>query len=181
MAFTFTVEDGTGVAGANAYATTAQVDDYFAGVGGNTTWTASGTTQKQAAIVEATRYAEQRFRGRCKGIRMSEEQGLSWPRDSAFVDGVELDDQVPPTLINAIAEYAVRARSSSLLTDSPATTGGILEEEVKVGPIEERIKYAESGTRSSQSGLVSDTKLPEYPAGDLWIEPLLQPSGRSYR
>jgi hypothetical protein len=181
MAFVFTVENGTGVVGANAYALVTFVDDYFAGIGGDTVWTTSGGPQKQQAIVAATRYIEQRFSRYWIGTRGTEAQGLSWPRIGAFVDGFERNEEVPVEVKNATAEYAVRARVDPLVSDTPATQGDVVEESVTVGPVSQSKRYAEGGSPPSTSGLVPGDKIQSYPAADMWLEPLLRLSGRSYR
>ena len=103
---TITVEDGTGLTGADAYISVEDADTYFLAIG-DTTWSAADTTAKEQAIVQATRYMEKRFGNKWKGIIASSTQALGWPRDYVYDErGTELDDQVPTALANACAEYA---------------------------------------------------------------------------
>lgn len=186
MAFTFTVEDGTGLAAANAYVSVSFCNDYHSGRG-HSGWSGS-TTKKQQAIVRATDYVDKRFGRRFRGTRLYKAQGLEWPRLDAFDNDEFLlngDDNVPRQLQKAIAEYALRAlelingTGADLVPDGSSGSGEIKRETVKVDVIEETIEYAaNSSTRAGQSGLVSDSGIPEYPAADLWIEELLQPTGR---
>ena len=57
----FTVEDGTGVAGANSLVDVAFADEYFADRG-NTVWAALTEEQKQSALILASDYASTQYR-----------------------------------------------------------------------------------------------------------------------
>lgn len=174
----FIVEDGTAKADANAYCDVAFVDAYFADVGGNATWTAADNTAKQAAIVKATRYIDQRFGRQFITTRATRTQSLEWPRE--WIDDVngnlrfDIDD-IPLELKRACAEYAVRALSGPLVTD-PAESQEIEEKSVKVGPVEKKTKFANRSARKST--LVSNSAIKDYPAADMWLETLLR-SGSS--
>lgn len=74
----FTVEDGSVVAGANAYVTEAEGDDYFALHLYGSLWTAANSTKKQSAIVMATRMIDASFG--YKGNQFTTTQSLKWPR-----------------------------------------------------------------------------------------------------
>lgn len=167
----FTVEDGTGKTDANAYVSVAYVDDYFT-TRSNSAWTGTEAV-KQAAIIAATDYIEQRFSNRFAGYKYYKEQALSWPRQEAFdPDGYRLDgvDVVPRLLKKACAEYALRALSAKLLSD-PSNSAQVAAVREKVGPIEEETTYVVDG--SYKSDLVSAFNIPEYPTADLWIERLV--------
>lgn len=73
----FLVEDGTGLTDATAYISVADADAYFSDVT-NSNWSAASTSEKENAIIKATRYMEKRFGARWKGIIASSTQGLSW-------------------------------------------------------------------------------------------------------
>jgi len=66
---TFTVEDGSGVRGANAGVDVAFVTTYLTDRARNTAWDAETSANQQAAIIEATDYVEQRFATRFKGFK----------------------------------------------------------------------------------------------------------------
>ena len=180
----FTVEDGTGLSTANAYVATAFCDTYHSDRGHNG-WSGL-TAEKQKAVVRATDYIDKRFGRRFRGYRTSSDQALEWPRYDAWDNDQHTlsgtYDDVPRQLQKAVAEYALRAlvlitgTDADLAPDDAGTTGDVVEESVKVGPITESKKYASAQSRSSQSSLVSDSKIPEYPAADMWIEELLYPS-----
>ena len=113
---------------------------------------------------------------------------------------------LPPQLLKAVAEYALRALICGVLapdpilptpkqdlTDSSGTrdkdviTGEVSKRRDKVGPLEETREYITrsqavaanlgAGARSVQSSLVNDFNIPEYPEADLWLEEILIPSG----
>jgi hypothetical protein len=132
----FVVEDGTGLAEANAYIDVAYADAYFADRG-IAAWTGDASAKEQA-IVRATDYVDTVWGSRFRGGKSSQEQPLEWPR-SAF-------DGLPAALVKATAEYAVRALSTTLLPDPEVSASGamVIETSSKVGPIEESFKYSEA-------------------------------------
>lgn len=161
MAFVFTAETGSGVAGANAYVAVAAADDYHSGRG-NTTWAALSSGAKQAAIVKATDHIELLFSERFIGTRKTLDQGLSWPRDDAYdvrdPDG-EAISGVPVQVQNACAEYALRASTAALLVDGPAVTS----ESKSAGDLSRSVVYAQTGS------------LLRWPAADRLLTHLLVP------
>lgn len=194
----FTVEDGSGVAGANAYITVAFYRSYHLDRGNDQS--ASSEADIQVWIIKATDYVEKRFGRLFRGHRQSKAQGLEWPRLSAFDDDDFLlsdVDELPRQLQKAIAEYADIVRQISDLTPRPAnrfatvdsngnvtggTGGQVLRTKDKVGPIEEERTYSDSSANPdydvrAKSGLVSGLHIPEYPVADMWIEELLRPGG----
>lgn len=206
----FLVEDGSGIDGANAYATTDFADTYH-GDRGNSIWTALDSTAKQAAIIRATDYIDKRFGRKFRGFRRTPEQRLQWPRLSAFDDSgyvFGIDGSLPHQLTEACAEYALRAAVYTVLAPDPvlpapqqsfatgapargeAITGTVSRKSVKVGPIEEDTNYetpamslsrrqGTDGNRATQSSLVNDFTIPEYPEADMLLEELMNNSNIS--
>lgn len=164
----FTVEDGTGLAAANAYISAAFADTYFLDRG-NATWAAVATSAlKEEAIVRATDYLDKRFGIRFKGVKQSSDQGLEWPRAGAVDNDGYVFDDVPRNLEKATAEYALRALSATLAPDN--SNAGVKITRKKVGPIE-----TESELSTPSSGtLVAPSSIPEYPEADLWVQELLK-------
>lgn len=78
MAWTFLLEDGTGLAASNSYASVAQGDDYHLSRLRSTVWTGAVTGDKEKALAQASRLidAEMRFRG----YKASDAQAMQWPR-----------------------------------------------------------------------------------------------------
>jgi hypothetical protein len=73
------VETGTGIVGANSYASVADADDFHT-LRQNAAWIGATDDQKIAALVRATDYIEARFGARAN--RLSDDQGLQWPTDA---------------------------------------------------------------------------------------------------
>lgn len=198
----FTPDDGSGLDTANAYMSKDAADQYHADQG-NDYWSGLTDIVKQRAIVRASGYIDKRFGAKFRGTRRRRTQGLLWPRLGAYDnDGFYLDT-IPPGILKACAEYAMRAAFYNVLapdvprstpgqdmTDSPAAesgdviTGQVRSITKKVGPIETQKMYvtnaeiaerwSNSGSsRAPQSSIVNDVFIPEYPEADLWIEQLL--------
>lgn len=120
-----TAEDGTGLEGADSYATVAEADAYHL-ARGNSAWAAALTAAKEAALVRGTAYVDGCFSW--PGLRYSASQGLAWPRDDAFdADGLELDG-VPARVKNAACEAALLELTPGTL--SPAKEGTVTSETV---------------------------------------------------
>jgi hypothetical protein len=171
----FTVEDGTGVVGANSYGTIDGADAYFEDRG-VTTWTGTDT-QKESYLIRATDYIETRFASRFKGEKEFPDtpQGLSFPR-------INIDDSgdyvgVPECLKRATYEYALRAIAGALAPDPVFEANGrlLVGKRTKVGPIETDLKYAESGAGSTPAAFRP------YPAADALLRPLLYSTRGVYR
>lgn len=90
MALILIVEDGTGVADANAYATVLQADAYHEGRLHSSTWNGASPDTKAQALVMATRFLDANVTW--QGERLQIDQALAWPRS-----GVEWDGHPVPT------------------------------------------------------------------------------------
>lgn len=186
----FTLEDGTGIAGANGY-----IDDTFADTyhtdRGQTAWLFSDTAglvavtlgQKQAAIIRATDHIDRVFGNAFKGYKGSDAQGLQWPRSAAFGPSGYALLNVPNQLQRATAEYALRALLYGTLSPDPPPKGprqdftqgsalpvyGEGEGEIvavreKVGPLETEVRYNKNTAGS----------LARMPAADMLLSDLLR-------
>jgi len=159
------VEDGTGKATANAYASAAEADAYFT-ERGVVSWTgASGV--KEAALIRATDYIETRFAHKFKGEPEFPDapQALSFPRT-----GIDDYTGVPVCLKKATYEYANRALVGPLAPDPvmDSTNRPLQGKRTKVGPIETELQYG--------AGAAAAAFRP-YPAADALLRPLLAYSG----
>lgn len=169
----FIVEDGTGVANANAYIDIAFADNYFA-ERGITAWTGDDTAKEQA-IIKATDYIELRFIGSFKGTKETIAQGLSWPRTGAVDPNGDSLEEVPLRLKKATAEYAVRTISAALLPDPTTDASGrtVTRIKEKVGPIETETAFSEDGG--------STTIIKPYPAADKLLTGLINATNIAVR
>lgn len=113
MAFVFIVEDGSGLAAANSYASVAEANDYFAGRLYATAWGGADTADKEKALVLASLAIDAQVR--FYGGRLKQTQGLQWPRVEcldpdykAQTEGEKFlpDDSVPLPIRQAACELA---------------------------------------------------------------------------
>lgn len=169
------VEDGTGLANAEAYISATDASTYHSNRG-NAAWAglASDAVREQKLRL-ATDYMEQMYRVRWKGQRVTATQALSWPRawverEDYYVTGATPpesisgqyyypSDEVPVEVARACAELALRAIDGDLFEDQEAP---VIEE--TVGPITTR--YAEGARQAKR-----------YPAVDNMLAHLLAASG----
>lgn len=188
-----TVEDGTGLVAADAYISVADADTYFQ-ASANSTWAAASNSDKEVAIVKATRYMEKRFGTKWKGLIASSEQALGWPRRHVYDErGTELAARVPAQIARACAEYAVQALINPLIPETvypiadgaPVPFGRINRKVEKVGPIYEETYYSTGGVHASRVGsgssLVDGDKVVQYPEADFLVGPFLRSTKRVSR
>lgn len=153
---TFTVEDGTGVAGANSYASVAFIDAYWADrphLAEATVWAGLDVATKQGAAIEASQYLDNMLAGSYRGRRAGYIQGLEYPRmDALDDDGYDLP-ALPPQLQTAVAELSGRAGSGRLVEDQEVM-GAIKRTREKIGPLEEEIEYAGGALPEKKFGLI---------------------------
>jgi hypothetical protein len=127
------VEDGTGLAGAESYASVADATAYHA-ARGNAAWAAlASDTIREQNLRKATDYMVQVYRLRWKGWRVSVTQALDWPRseveraDYAALQANGLTtisgdyyypaDEVPAEVEKACFELALAAIAGDLNPD----------------------------------------------------------------
>lgn len=145
------VEDGTGLADAETYASLADALTYLTRRQRHTDWAAVSDELKEAYLVTATDWIDCRF-SYLNGVLVST-QALGFPRTG----GVGL----PVAVKNACIELADRARTVSLMPDPTHDAGGrVLRSAKKVGPIAKETEYA--------SGAIP---LPAFPAVERMLAP----------
>jgi hypothetical protein len=140
------VEDGTGLADAESFASVADATAYHA-ARGNAAWAALASDElREQLLRRATDYMEAFYRTQWAGCRVKSTQALSWPRyDVPLPDVLSLgnerqvlaSDIVPKPVKNACAELALRAITADLAPDI-----GRQKSSVSVGPID--VTYSES-------------------------------------
>lgn len=113
MAFAFTVEDGTGVAGANSYLTVAEADDILAIEPEWAEWSALAEADKELDLARATRYLDDNYQW--FGKKTERDQFLMWPRrHMKDTEGFCIADTVIPLeLKRAAARLAVWLRTNN--------------------------------------------------------------------
>jgi hypothetical protein len=138
-----TVEDGTGLAAADAYVSVVEAEAYAAARGA--AFPAPLATQEQA-IVRATSYLDARYGGAFTGERLRlRDQALAWPRSGATdADGSKVDSaSVPREIKNAVCEAAIRELASPGGLAPDLERGGAVKS-LKAGSVE--VVYADGAT-----------------------------------
>jgi hypothetical protein len=130
------VEDGTGKANAESYATVAFADQYHSDRG-NAAWAALTVAVKEAALRNATGYMLQNYRPRWQSFRVTAAQALDWPRawvrmpDAPYGYGsfaaFVANNVVPNEVQWACVELALIASTADL---NPTLSQATLEEKV---------------------------------------------------
>lgn len=145
------VEDGSGLSTAEAYASVAEADAYWALRGVPSAWSSSTTPQKEEALRTAADFLDSEGHLRWKGTRYGAIQRLAWPRDGVSVDGVGLERaQIPRALKEANIEAALRARTATAGLVPDETEVGVASESVAVGPIQESKTYRGEKTAATR-------------------------------
>jgi hypothetical protein len=158
------VEDGTRVTGANSYATREFASAYHA-ARDNSAWFDLSSAEMDAALIAATDYLTQKYTDRWKGIRISIDQALDWPRagvitedfrdptnePSSIIRDDDLsflfpEDEVPTEVQQATAILALE-RSTGDLNPSQSRGGDI--KRVKAGSAE--VEWFSSASSSSRN------------------------------
>ncbi len=159
---TIQVEDGTGLADAEAFCSVAFADTYLA-TRGYTLWATMSEAEREQALRRSADYMEQLYRERWAGYRINTTQSLSWPRyevpmkDAAggYMLAYYESDEVPLIVQQANALLAYKAAGGDLSPDI-----GRLKQRVKVGPIE--TEYAVGGTPYTRHRAIDNMLLPFF-------------------
>lgn len=128
-----TVEDGTGVTGADAYASLATVDAFQA-ARGNSVWAAAADVDREIAIRRAADYLDL---WHIAGAALVVGQGLAFP----FED-TEYADRDLPILVKATCLLSPIALQAGDLTVRAPDTAQVLSSTDKVGDLSESRTYA---------------------------------------
>lgn len=136
------VEDGSGLANAEAYASVAFADDYC-DKRGIAIWATYTTTQKEARLRNGAEYIDNEFRGRFIGVKRTDTQARQFPRfqledeDGRYVS----HESVPTPVAQANVEAALRD-DLHLVIEKP---GSITAEAKEIGPLKKSTSYGGSG------------------------------------
>lgn len=150
MAFTFLVEDGTGLAASNSYVSVAEADDYFdIDRVFEATWDALTDDEKQDRLAWATRILDAKVTW--KGVKYTAAQALAWPRSSTYDrHGYEIDiDEIPQQLKDATCEMA------KYLTTNDVTVGPGVDYVKSIQLDVLSIEYMEGTSQSSFPDMIN--------------------------
>ena len=166
------VENGTGVAGADVFASVAAADAYWAARPHRpeaAVWAALSTPQKEGRLREgadAINAHDEYFRG----IRRGWVQGLCWPRSDALDDaGYPLPD-LPPMLVAANAELAGKAGTQALRADIASQSERVAS--VSAGSVS--VTFAGGGSATNGDG---STQTTQFTAAMDLLAPLMDRRG----
>ena len=144
------IEDGTIVAGANSYASEAELTAFAAERGATLTGAAD------VLLIKAMDYVES-FRKAFQGSKVDAAQPLQWPRSGAYVDGYPIPTtEIPVDLKRAQMQAAIESDSTDL---NPNTGQAVKREKVDVIEVE----YESGGANQA----------PTFRKVDAYLEPLL--------
>lgn len=161
-----TVEDGTGKSDADSYCSIAAADVHHA-ARGMTNWATLLSDEKEQALRRATDYMTEVYGPLWSGIRVTLAQALDWPRTGAErkeAFSVWLSTEVPPPVVKACAELALRAAAGPLLGDLGRE---VIEQ--TVGPI--TTKYRPGSPQAKRYAAVDSmlSALMETPKGSVMM------------
>lgn len=157
------VEDGTGRADAESYASEAEATAYFA-ARANEDW--DNVEDKEAALRRATDYMLAAYHGRWKGTRAGALQALDWPRRN-----VPLEDD--PAWLTLLEHTVVPVQVKRATIELALITGG----GTVLVPNLERAQSSVSVGEISVTYEESSSRLPQFPLVDMILSPLLRSSG----
>jgi hypothetical protein len=141
---TIVVEDGTGLANSNSYASEAQLATYAA----DRNVTVTGAAD--VLLITAMDYIEQQP---FKGNKNTKEQALQWPRFSVWIDSYSIDsDEIPLLLLEAQMEAALAVD----IGNNPSGTVDRATKREKLDTLE--VEYMD-GARDQEFNRALETKL----------------------
>lgn len=139
------VEDGTGLADAESFASVAEADAYCT-LRGLADWAALTTGAKEAALVNATEYLSDAFDW--VGERLTDEQALAWPRTASY-SGQRAPAGVPNKVKAAAIRVANLAGTAGATLFASVAAGDALRR-VKAGSVE--VEFADAAAQIAASG-----------------------------
>jgi len=155
---TLIVEDGTGIAGAEAYASVAYADAYWAARPQSplsVAWAAATTATKEGGMREGADYLDAEYGDAYRGTKAGTVQGRLWPRSNANDDAGYPLPGLPTELKNANCELAARAITAPLVED--LDRGGKIQT-VKAGAV--AVTYSDTAPAGTTYGIVSKMLIP---------------------
>lgn len=157
-----TVEDGTIVAGANSYASVADLRDYADDRGISLP---SSDSACEILLIKAADYVESK-RDKYQGIKAESDQPMQWPRDGAYVDGFEVSaSEIPRELKYAQMQLACDAHTTDIMPNRLVATQGAVTRQ-KVGDLE--VAYANP---------TNPLSVPAFAKADALLAPLYKRNG----
>ena len=138
-----TVEDGTGLAGADSYVSVDDADAYSLNHGNPSSWSGQTEPQKEEKLRLATQGLDLEFYGKWLGTRKVSTQALDWPRDSVEdEDGNAVDNaSVPERVKDACVELAMELAAGKTIHVAQSDGATIKRERKKLDVLEIETEY----------------------------------------
>lgn len=147
MALTLILEDGTGVVGANSYLSESEMGD-LAELLGSDSW-CNNTNKQIISLIQASSFIDSRYYNRYCGERVSDDQGMEFPRR---INGV--DTGIPTNFKMAVASLVLQLLDTGSLDLNANLEAELKSESISLGQnaLSEKKEYfqTESSNRSSQ-------------------------------
>jgi hypothetical protein len=120
-------------------------------------WRAIASPTQGLLSIEATRYIDDRWRGKWKGRRFDQDQLLAWPRSGVYdEDGYLVDHTIKPQRVKdaaALIALEVSRLPAGTLDLEPSVRGldsqDIERRSVQIGPLRRDVTYRSSSTRTA--------------------------------
>lgn len=122
-----TVEDGTGLEGADSYVSIDFADDYFDARNVDF-WDSLESEEKEVLLIKATDFVD--FSYKWKGRRKTEEQGLNFPRTGLVNSDGFTVVSIPVQLKQAVCECAALINESGDLFKVADANGAVTSEHI---------------------------------------------------
>ncbi len=166
-----TIEDGTGIEGANSYVSVSYADNYFA-LRGVEAWADLDLVAKEIALVKGTDYADTRFASRLQSAPLVANQSLLFPKRFFITPAFVRIAGVPEAWKKAVCEYAMISTTRDLFTAAQTGAKEVKSKETTVGPITTKVEYLDTP---------STGEFTSYPNADKLVLSILQPVARVVR
>lgn len=123
MAFTFTVEDGTGLTTATSYLSISDSNDLMeVNIHAFDDWSAIKDTTKKKLLSWASQYLDEHVRW--YGTKTVDDSALRWPRTSVCtVDGIEIDSGTIPAQLKLATVKVASVLAEEDVTANVTSTG----------------------------------------------------------
>lgn len=123
MAFTFTVEDGTGLSTATSYISITESNDLMeVNIHAFAAWAAIQDTTKERVLAWASQYLDEHVRW--NGTKTVDDSALRWPRTNVCtIDGIEIDANTLPNQLKIATAKVASVLAADDITANVTSTG----------------------------------------------------------
>ena len=146
-----TVEDGSGVAGADTYASVSYAQAYAAKRGITLPTGTGADAAIEILLIKAMDFIEA-LRADFQGSKVATDQALQWPRSDVYIDGnIAASDEIPEELLKAQVQAACEEHANPGCLQANSDGREIIRERIE-GAIE--TEWARTGDNNPQAQLL---------------------------